>query len=568
MNLDMKIHPAVAGLVIALSALAIGLKFWADGEALRYSGPAQLLTDPSGNLYIQIQNQLLEHDAEGAFVKRHDLGELGVDTVIGTLAFFSNGDLLLRRGEDQRSFWNKLAAYRRRENQSDLVPESPGAGLARCDLQTRYCRDFATPPLDFKSTIGVYVDWDSDTVFVSDTSRHTLRKYSGSGEIVAEPRRDFRFPNQLFMHEGRLLVADTNRHRIRIVDPAADTFGRTITPVSVVPEAAHRDGLRWPSHFARIGDEWWVNNMNRAMRNGGVFVFDADWRYLRRIPLPAKADPIAILPFASGALISDWDNDRVYRVANTGTVLEDFVSPGLDAVLSESRAQRDFYRALSWMGLALLGVVFIGLITKAMMSPPAPPASRSDHQDNPIEPDTDTPVWFEPDPTAVGKLRLSIYLAVVASALLVIMGIVITIAYGNAEFAASVLPLIGSLIVICLLIFKGARTGMGTAIGFDGTDVILRDHTGAESRCPVRSVVHDKTLVATPTMVVALGKDQMPIYAPDVVSDQILPRLATARAISPLRMQGILIRSWHPMGITVLLALIGLAICGAVYLLR
>ncbi|MDH3433847.1 MAG: hypothetical protein OEM60_08315, partial [Gammaproteobacteria bacterium] len=192
MNLDMKIHPAVVGLVISLSVIATGIKFWADGEALEYGGPSQLLNDSRGQVYVQIQNQLLEHGADGEFLRRHDLGQLGVDTTIGAIAFFSNGDILLRRGKDTRSFGNKIAAYQRHENKSNLVPDSSGAGLARCNLETRECREFAVPPVDFKSTIGIFVDWQDDDVFVSDTSRHTLRKYSVDGEALAEPVRGFK----------------------------------------------------------------------------------------------------------------------------------------------------------------------------------------------------------------------------------------------------------------------------------------------------------------------------------------------------------------------------------------
>ncbi len=134
MNLDMKIHPAIVVIVVALTAVAVVTKFWADGKALGYSGPSQLLTDPHGRVYIQIQNRLLEHNANGEFLRQHDLGELGVETVIGSLAFFSDGDLLLRRGADRRSLGNKIAAYQRRANTSDLEPESPGAGLVLCKL--------------------------------------------------------------------------------------------------------------------------------------------------------------------------------------------------------------------------------------------------------------------------------------------------------------------------------------------------------------------------------------------------------------------------------------------------
>ena len=181
---------------------------------------------------------MLEHNAEGEVVRGHDLGELGVDMVIGSLAFFSDGELLLRRGADNRSLGNKIAAYQRRTNTSDLVPESPGAGLVRCKLETRECRPFADPPIDLKSTFGVHIDWRNDEVYISDTSRHTLRKYSRDGIELAAPVDGFKFPNQLLLQERHLLVADTNNHQIRIVDPASAAFARTIQSHKVVAQAA------------------------------------------------------------------------------------------------------------------------------------------------------------------------------------------------------------------------------------------------------------------------------------------------------------------------------------------
>jgi hypothetical protein len=53
MNLNMKIHPAIATLVVALFIVATGVRFWASGEAKALGGPAQLLRDSSGQLYVQ-----------------------------------------------------------------------------------------------------------------------------------------------------------------------------------------------------------------------------------------------------------------------------------------------------------------------------------------------------------------------------------------------------------------------------------------------------------------------------------------------------------------------------------
>ena len=74
-------YPLVAVLVILFTHLAIGKWVWGAGEAKKIGGPAELRTGPDGHLYIQIQNKLLEHDAEGVFLVRHDLAKMGVETV-------------------------------------------------------------------------------------------------------------------------------------------------------------------------------------------------------------------------------------------------------------------------------------------------------------------------------------------------------------------------------------------------------------------------------------------------------------------------------------------------------
>lgn len=568
MNLDMKIHPALVGLVIALTAIAIATKVWSDGKALSLSGPSQLLKDPHGRVYIQIQNQLLEHTSEGEFLRRYNLGDLGVDPLIGALAFFSDGDILLRRGEDRRTFLNTVAAYQRLENSSDLVPESPGAGLARCNLQSMHCVPFAEPPIDFKSTIGVFIDWRNDEVYVSDTSRHTLHKYSANGVQLAEPKRGFKFPNKILLHNDQLLVVDTNHHEVRVLDPSSERFARRIRSIGVVPSPARQAALRWPSHLARIGDQWWVNNMNNGMRDGGVFVYDDDWQYLRRISLPEDADPISILPFATGALISDWDNDRVYRVAKSGAVLDDFESPGLEAVLEESRAGRSYYRALSWMGIVALAAVLIGLVAKAIQSPKERIGRASVSEDVTVPALNDELIWFEPNPKTVRKIHRGNKLAGGLLLLLAASFVFITIAYGDSGFVLKIFPMAGILFLIYALIFWVSRANTGTAVGFHKDHIILRDHNGAESRCPIKNVVYNKLAIATPDKAVFLGQHPMPLYEPEVVAQQLLPRLANAKAISAAKMQGVLIQMKHPQGLVLLLVLIGFVFGGIYYLLN
>ena len=356
--MDRNIHPFAAFVVILTSVVVLGVWYFCTGKAKESGGPAGLVVNPDGHLFIQIQNQLLEHDAVGNFVARHDLAAFGVDHLLGGTAFFSNGDILLRRGPDTRSLSDTVRAYRRKTNNKSISPDAPDTGLYRCDLDSKRCVVFGSAPIDFKSAFSVHIDRATDEVYFSDSSRHVVRKYTGDGREAAAPAAGFKFPNQLMVHEGRLLVADTNHHRIRAVRPDSESFGRERYGADVVPRDAAANGHEWPSHFVRVGDEWWVNNMKTGMDYGGVYAFDETWTFVREVPLPKKADPIALVAFAGEVLVSDWYGDRVHRLSADGELLGDFQSAGLNAVLEESRARRNLFTLYAWIAVAI-GLVLI-----------------------------------------------------------------------------------------------------------------------------------------------------------------------------------------------------------------
>ena len=278
--MNSEVHPVVVVLVLLLTAFALAVWMWGSAAATSLGGPAELRTGPDGHHYVQIQNDLVEHDENGEFVSTHDLEAIGVELFLGTYAFFSNGDILLRRGPDPRSFADNLRAFQRKTNRSSIVPESAEGGLARCDLATGECERFGTPGVDFKAAYGVFIDRATDEVYISDTTRHLLRKFAPDGQQLAVSEETFKFPNQLMLHEGSLHVADTNNHVVRIVAADTASYGNIVDSFNVVPGGARLVDQRWPSHFARVGETWWVNNMKTGMNLGGLYVFDDDWNYV------------------------------------------------------------------------------------------------------------------------------------------------------------------------------------------------------------------------------------------------------------------------------------------------
>ena len=124
-----------------------------------------------------------------------------------------------------------------------------------------------------------------------------------------------------------------------------DTFGEEINAIDVVPDAASKAHQIWPTHIARIDDQWWINNMRSAMNEGGIYIFDNDWQFKHRVELPDGADPIAIRPFRGKVLVSDWNNNRIYQVSKSGKMLVDFPSAGFSS------------RETSWKNLSGMNLI-------------------------------------------------------------------------------------------------------------------------------------------------------------------------------------------------------------------
>ena len=154
---------------------------WGSGAAANIGGPAEMKLDANGHVYVQIRSQLVEHDAYGQYLKMHDVRDMGAELFLGSFAFFSNGDALLRRGPDPRSFGDNVRAFQRKTNEDTIVPDSVDAGLFRCNLDTQYCERFGRSGIDFKAAYGMFIDWRTDEVYISDTTRHVLRKFSSDG---------------------------------------------------------------------------------------------------------------------------------------------------------------------------------------------------------------------------------------------------------------------------------------------------------------------------------------------------------------------------------------------------
>jgi len=559
--MNSNVHPLVVALVLVLTAIAIATWMWGSGAAANIGGPSELKLDPRGHAYVQIQDKLVEHDANGQYVKTHRLGDMGVDLFLGGFDFFSNGDILLRRGPDPRSSADNFRAFQRKTNEQSIEPESPDSGLFRCELDTKHCTRFGQTGFDFKAAHGIVIDRKTDEVYISDTTRHLLRKYSSDGVELAGPISGFKFPNQILIFDEKLYVADTNHHEVRVVDPLTESFGDELARKNVIPEAATAARQTWPSHFIRVGDRWWVNNMRTGMNQGGIYLFDDNWRLIRKLILPDGADPIALLVFGDEVWISDWYNDKVRRFSTAGEPLADLNSTGLDDILEHARTERWKYEAISYSGIALILLVLGGLAVRGLavgMSKDSVKSTRNNRSSKTQPPDS--VLFLEPDSKMLGRMSLAVRVFVLM--LFILAGLIgyLILFYSKPEVGFQfILPGIGMLSIVVLISWIN-RSNVGTAIRVDGNVVTLRDYSGRESSCPIHEVRYDDTAIATQDAMVFLGRPPASIYKRKDLKEKLFPRLAEAQKVSALQMQKILIQQRHPQGVTAILALVGVLI--------
>lgn len=361
MNAELSLKASV--LILLLFGGLLATIFWFYSLAAAVPALSHMHKSPDGRLYILLGTELLEHDSLGEPVRGIDLGEIGVEDMVGDFAFFSNGDLLIRIGADERDTSEKLRQFLRLENDKPIHGQDPAGGLFRCDLERMHCRPFGKPYLNLNQSFHLTVDWETDRVLIAEPSRHRLMLYSPDGRLLAESKEGLRYPNQVIYGDGLALVANTNRHRVSLFAVGEDSLRETGGGFQTAAVGLDRRGKIWPSAVMRVGDEIWVVNSGDGMADGVAVRFDAAGERIAQLDTPASADLFSILPFGDAVLVNDLRAGRIYRFSSTGQRLPDFESTLLAEKVQEHQGERDRLRFWMYLFIALFGLAFLaGLV--------------------------------------------------------------------------------------------------------------------------------------------------------------------------------------------------------------
>ena len=267
------------------------------------------------HIWLVSQDALQQFDAQGQRLQSLPLRELGIGSTVSSVQFTA----------------------------PDVAFVHDAQGVRRCLISQKTCTTLALPGL--QATPGfrwVRVAGDEGEIVVSDTAAHRILVYRrpAAGAPYALARtydQGLRFPNQTLPGEGRLWVANTNRHEVA----ALDATGASPTPVvhRAVDFSGLRPGRRYPFAMQRDGDQGrWVLVADPAMRNADLLRMDGEFKPRQVVALSPDQDPNGLLWTGGRLLVTDATQFQVHQVTADGKVLQPFGDAAFQAELQAGRS--------------------------------------------------------------------------------------------------------------------------------------------------------------------------------------------------------------------------------------
>jgi hypothetical protein len=359
--MNQNIKPLTALLILLFFGGLLWGKFAAHNAAVSVLTFSHLHKHPNGTAYIMLDNQLFGFNDQALLTSHIDLANFGINsgTALTDFAFFANGDLLIRRHVKDNGLVYNLQRYLRLKNMQDEHSTDANNGLFRCDPGNFHCLAFTKPPLNLNDAYSLAIDWQTDQVFIADTSRHIVRLFSGTGE-EQDTKEGFFFPNQVYFQDNKLYVADTNHHQLSVIGVNGNRFGnvKTFMPANTADGIAKGDV--WPSGFLLTEGQCWIRNANDNMEFGGIYVFKDNGIFIKQLTLPAKADPFALLRLGDKVLVSDFNLDAIHQFDLDGKALADFQHPIFNGLLAKLSGQKTDYQNIDLAFTIAFALCLIG----------------------------------------------------------------------------------------------------------------------------------------------------------------------------------------------------------------
>jgi len=545
------VRPTTAISIILLAVCFLSMIFWARGESLSAGGPDQMQVNADGDLFIHIADKLYKLSPSLEFIDEYELTALGVYDLVGDFAFFSNGDILIRRGQYNPGLIESISRYLRKQQSTPPVAKHNNEGIYRCNLDSNECAPFGSKNLDFDSAFHLSIDVISDTVYVSDTGRHKLRKFDAQGNELAVIEDGYKFPNQNMLVNDELYVVDTNHHSIRVVETDTASFGNILESHSIVHPQL--DKKIWPFSLATINNQWWVNSMAASMSHGTIAKYNENWEFIDRVALPVGADPIDFAVLQHQVIITDLQNIRIYQLNHDGELMNNSLPDEIVSKLALTQENQQYYKSLSnvFVGIFVIGL-FFGIIVAIIQSrKESDPSTSMVSETLNINIDDPNIKWVDMNKQGVRTLKMLMFAPIL---FLLIMIFIWTL---DDNQSISIVPFIlvsFAIISMPIFIFKSLSYRIGTLSNV----LIIKKSNHVYTAAKDDNILFSDTHIMIGQLSLLFLRPQ-PLFNTEQIVKEVMPLLKNATYIHPRKMNSLILKRQKPMVIGIVLMLVFVA---------
>lgn len=517
---------ALAVLFMLLFLGALGVRFWASGEASRDAGPDHIAAG-SDRVYVHVEGELVALSASGEIVSRRALTQLGLDDTPIDLRVLTDGRVLVA---GQRPATLRLCTPERWQC------ESIGQGV--------------TPKLN--AQFKVAVDDDDGRLLITDAESGEIwvQRLAGGEPKAMQTRTVLDHPNDIVLDGNGAWVADSGHHRIvrlALTDDGVREAGSL--------EARHRLSRHdWPMMLARTpdGDVWVTQPDAVVLRGADLLVYRPESGVEARIDLPIDAYPTDIAALERAMLVTDSERVRVYRVDIDTRQVSEFGSAAFRDRLRQLVHRKARYREMSDQSLvAMIASGALMVLAAAWATPkgkrftPRPVADPLAASEA-APPALDGIHWLKREPKTDRLLRwaapLTTVLVVVTLGLLA--GFTYLFGIGSSETptperAAKVAEL-QRLLFWCVIAFGSLPVlmrfplqSMRARIGTDGHRLFVRQPDDRPVSFAPEQLVYGGRYIACRDRLFAVHTgNRQPLYAAGEIETYIAPLLRRARKLT------------------------------------
>ena len=498
-------------------------------ERQREYRPAVYLQAEAQQLSVVVGGDILRFDRSG-YRDSIALGRLGITKLIGDLAYFDNGDLLLRSSV-----------------QSSDVSDGFSKGLLlRCSVNVgeKLCQQFS----DSIELSEIYhsVILPDNQVIIADALNDQLLWLDAEGQEVDRIKQDLNHPNDIALDGDDLVIAHTNERELLIVPLLSKGFSekQAWRHLKIDFDATVNSGTQ-PTALVVLGDAYLLLLQDSLLSSWRLFLVNKQGEFIREFSLPSGADLFSLALFDETIYVSDFFALDIYRYNLQG----DFLGKLNDShwlLLSDGMKERsEQYRYFRYFVLGLAGLVFLVLFVVALKKDRAYRSAQKnikkvDHNEILMDielgakPDIDdkTIIWIE-------KKRWLKYLgfsfAVLMSLLVFLLVFVFIDLFLRMEEDADIGVLLAfiSLILLPYFIWRIFRKGSCIRLGVSDSWLIAVDSKGRVAIEPiVDCYVMNKTALLVGDVYLLLGQGMQSMFDQRMMKKNIIPLLDSAKEIS------------------------------------